>query len=309
MKDRITDPPTLRGRVHVARSGFFEVETERGRMTAKLRGRLKREKWENDLVVVGDEVELTPNDRGEASIESVLPRRTKLSRRHPVSRGREREDVIAANVDVVLIAVSASRPALRPRFVDRFLAIAEWNRIEGVLVVTKIDEADDAAAIESLCNAYRSIGHDAWTTSVRTGVGIPHLASTIANRTAVLVGPSGAGKSSLVNALDPSLDIAVGDMGEQGKGKHTTRAAVLHPIQSGWLVDTPGIRELASFAIPPVELTRCFREIAAIAEGCAFRDCLHVAEPSCAVRTAAERGEIRSTRYETYLSLLRGEPE
>jgi ribosome biogenesis GTPase len=299
----------LRGRVHVARSGFFEVETERGRLVAKLRGRLKKEKWENDLVVVGDEVEVAPNDRGEASIEAVLPRRTRLSRRHPLSRGREREDVIAANVDVVLVAVSASKPPLRPRFVDRFLAIAEWNRIESALVVTKIDEADDAAAIAELCAFYRSIGHDAWGTSARTGEGIEHLAETFVGRTAVLVGPSGAGKSSLVNALDPSLSIDVGEIGEQGKGKHTTRAAVLHPVRGGFLVDTPGIRELASFAIPPRELASCFRDLAVVAQDCAFRDCLHVAEPNCAVRVASERGEIRASRYETYLSLLRGDSD
>lgn len=299
----------LRGRVHVARSGFFEVETERGRMTAKLRGRLKREKWDADLVVVGDEVELSPNERGEASIEAVLPRRTRLSRRHPLSRGREREDVIAANVDVVLVAVSASKPPLRPRFVDRFLAIAEWNRIESALVVTKMDEADDPEAVRALCASYEAIGHDAWTTSVRSGEGLDRLAATLEGRTAVLVGPSGAGKSSLVNALEPALALDVGDLGEAGKGKHTTRAAVLHPLRGGFLVDTPGIRELASFAIPPRELASCFRDLAAFAEGCAFRDCLHVAEPQCAVRDAADRGQIRATRYETYLSLLRGDPD
>lgn len=299
----------LRGRVHVARSGFFEVETERGRMTAKLRGRLKREKWDADLVVVGDEVELVPNDRGEASIESVLPRRTKLSRRHPLSRGREREDVIAANVDLVLVAVSASKPALRPRFVDRFFAIAEWNRIESALVVTKIDEAEDPPAIDAIAALYRNIGHDAILTSARTSEGVEPVAALLEGRTTVIVGPSGAGKSSLVNALEPSLALDVGAIGEQGKGKHTTRAAVLHPVRGGWLVDTPGIRELASFAIPPRELGGCFRELRVVAEGCAFRDCSHVAEPGCAVQAAVERGEIAQTRYEAYLSLLRGESD
>jgi ribosome biogenesis GTPase len=295
--------------VVVARSGFYEVETDRGRMTAKLRGRLKRETWDNDLVVVGDEVELTPNDRGEASIEAVLPRRTRLSRRHPLSRGREREDVIAANVDLVLVAVSASRPALRPRFVDRFLAIAEWNGIDGALVVTKIDEAEDATAIESLCASYRAIGHEAFTTSAHAGDGIERVASLLEGRTAVIVGPSGAGKSSLVRALEPGLSIDVGEIGEQGKGKHTTRAAVLHRVRGGYVVDTPGIRELASFAIPERELSRCFRDIDAAAQGCSFRDCLHMAEPGCAVRASVERGEILGTRYETYVSLLRGDLE
>jgi len=299
----------LRGRVVVARSGFFEVDTTRGRMTAKLRGRLKREAWENDLVVVGDEVEVTPNERGEASIESVLPRRTRLSRRHPLSRGREREDVIAANVDLVLVAVSASRPVLRPRFVDRFLAIAEWNGIESALVVTKIDEAEDAPSIEALCTAYRAIGHEAFTTSVRSGVGIERVGMLLDTRTAVIVGPSGAGKSSLVRALEPALDIDIGEIGEQGKGKHTTRAAVLHRVRSGFVVDTPGIRELASFAIPEHELSRCFRDLDAVAQSCSFRDCLHLSEPGCAVRAAVDAGAILETRYETYVSLLRGDPE
>ncbi len=302
-------PELLRGRVHVARSGFFEVETERGRMTAKLRGRLKREKWDADLVVVGDEVELSPNDRGEASIESVLPRRTRLSRRHPLSRGREREDVIAANVDVVLVAVSASKPALRPRFVDRFFAIAEWNRIDAALVVTKIDEAEDRPAIDDVALLYRSIGHEVVLTSVRTNEGVDALAGLLEGRTAVLVGPSGAGKSSLVNALEPALALEVAAIGEQGKGKHTTRAAVLHPVRGGLLVDTPGIRELASFAIPPRELGGCFRELRVIAEGCAFRDCSHLAEPGCAVRAAVDRGEMAKSRFEAYASLVRGDPD
>lgn len=300
---------TLRGRVHVARSGFYEVETERGRMTAKLRGRLKRERWDADLVVVGDEVEVTPNERGEATIEEVLPRRTRLSRRHPLSRGREREDVIAANVDLVVVVVSASRPTLRPRFVDRFLAIAEWNRIESALVVTKMDEADDRAGLEALSESYRALGHPAILASARSGEGLDAILALLDGRTAVLVGPSGAGKSSLVNALDPSLSLEVGDVGEQGKGKHTTRAAVLLPLRGGLLVDTPGIRELASFAIPPRELGGCFRDLASTAERCTFRDCLHVAEPGCAVRAAVDAGEIRAARYETYLSLLRGDPE
>lgn len=297
----------LRGRVHVARSGFFEVETERGRLMAKLRGRLKRDRWEGELVVVGDEVWVEPNERGEASIDEVLPRSTKLSRRHPLSRGREREDVIAANVDVVLVAVSASSPPLRPRFVDRFLAIAEHNRVEGAVVITKMDEAEDRAAIDEIASTWRALGYPVLLTSVTTREGIDALAAMLPGRTSVLVGPSGAGKSSLLRAIEPGLVVEVGALGEANKGKHTTRVARLHPVAGGWLVDTPGIRELASFAIPERELTGCFREIAAHAIDCTYRDCRHDAEPGCAVREAVERGAIRRTRYETYLSLLRGE--
>ena len=295
------------GRVHVARSGFFEVETSEGRIVAKLRGRLKQGKWENDLVVVGDIVELSPNKSGEASIESVAPRTSKFSRRHPVSRGREKEDVLAANLDLVLVAASASSPPLRPRLVDRFLAIAEWNRLDAVIVVTKIDEAEDRAKLEALVHRYRAIGYVAVTTSAKTGEGLEAIAAAIRDRTAAILGPSGAGKSTLVNALEPGLDLDVAALGEAGKGRHTTRAAVLHRVRDGFVVDTPGIRELASFAIPPRELGSCFPEIARAAVDCAYRDCMHSEEPQCAVRTAVDRGEIQETRYETYLSLLRGD--
>jgi ribosome biogenesis GTPase len=299
--------PLITGRVHVARSGFFEVETAEGRITAKLRGRLKQGKWENDLVVVGDTVEVRPNDRGEASIESVAPRRTKFSRRHPVSRGREKEDVLAANLDLVLVAASASSPPLRPRLVDRFLAISEWNRLDAVVVVTKIDEAEDRPGIEALLERYRGIGYVAIATSAKTGEGLDAVASAFEGRTAAILGPSGAGKSTLVNALAPDLDLDVAALGEAGKGRHTTRAAVLLRVRDGFVVDTPGIRELASFAIPPRELGSCFPEIDRAAEGCAYRDCVHVEEPDCAVRASVDRGEIQQTRYETYVSLLRGD--
>jgi ribosome biogenesis GTPase len=307
----------IRGRVHVARSGFFEVETAEGRLVAKLRGRLKQGKWESDLVVVGDMVEVRPNARGEATVESVEPRRSKFSRRHPVSRGREKEDVLAANLDVVLVAASASRPPLRPRLVDRFLAISEWNRLDAVVVVTKIDEAEDRPAIEALAERYREIGYAVVLTSAKTGEGLDAIADAIRDRTAALLGPSGAGKSTLVNALEPGLDLDVAALGEAGKGRHTTRAAMLHRVRGGLVVDTPGIRELASFAIPPRELGSCFPEIARAAEGCAYRDCLHVEEPDCAVRASVDRGTdgsglrreplIQQTRYETYVALLRGD--
>ncbi len=297
----------LTGRVHVARSGFFEVETSEGRLVAKLRGRLKQGKWENDLVVVGDTVDVRPNDSGEASIESVAPRRSKFSRRHPVSRGREKEDVLAANLDVVLVAASASSPPLRPRLVDRFLAISEWNRLDAVVVVTKIDEAEDRPRIEALLLRYRAIGYEAVATSAKTGEGLDEVANAIRGRTAALLGPSGAGKSTLVNALEPGLDLDVAALGEAGKGRHTTRAAVLLPVRGGFVVDTPGIRELASFAIPVRELGSCFPEIDRAAVDCAYRDCVHMEEPDCMVRAAVERGEIDRTRYETYVSLLRGD--
>lgn len=305
--ERPRSEPLLSGRVHVARSGFFEVETSEGRLVAKLRGRLKQGKWENDLVVVGDVVEVRPNDRGEASIESVAPRRTKFSRRHPVSRGREKEDVLAANLDLVLVAASASSPPLRPRLVDRFLAIAEWNRLDAVVVVTKIDEAEDRPAIEELVKRYAAIGYVALMTSAKTGEGLEAVAEAIRDRTAALLGPSGAGKSTLVNALEPGLDLDVAALGEAGKGRHTTRAAVLHRVRGGFVVDTPGIRELASFAIPPRELGSCFPDIDRASADCAYRDCLHVEEPDCAVRASVDRGEIQRTRYETYVSLLRGD--
>lgn len=280
-----------------------------------MRGRLKKERARTDLAVIGDEVEIEAGDR---MIVEVLPRRTKLSRLHPGSRapsergwsdpGRLLEDVLVANLDRVLLVFSASTPRASPRLIDRFLVVAEHNGVEAVLVLSKLDEAESAGWRERFLD-YERIGYRVLGTSARSGEGIAEVRELLAGRISALAGPSGAGKSSLLNAVEPGLALAVGAIDDrQRKGRHTTRLAELHPAPGGgWVADTPGIRELASFAIPARELGRCFPEMRAVLDRCTFSDCLHEREPGCAVREALATGVIAEARYESYLRQLRGE--
>ena len=306
----------MRGIVLRSTAGFYRVRTDDGRVVeCKMRGRLKKERARTDLAVIGDEVEIDPQH---AVIDAVMPRRTKFSRLHPTSRGtgreqswesgRTTEDVLVANLDRVLCVFSASTPRMNPRLVDRFLVVAEHNDVEPWIVANKMDEPEAHDAPERFA-MYERIGYRVLYTSAKTGLGIDALRSGIEGRITALTGPSGVGKSSLLNAVQPGLALAVGEISELlHKGKHTTRVAELHPVLGGGFVaDTPGIRELASFAIPPRDLARCFPELRGPMEQCGFSDCLHDHEPQCGVREAAQRGEIDPARYDSYLRQLHGE--
>ncbi len=301
-------PERERGIVLRSTAGFFRVRTAHGDLECRMRGRLKKERRDTDLAVVGDEVEIERGDDGSGVVAAVLERRSVFSRLHPTSRGRAIEDVLVANLDRVLLVFSAGSPPMNPRLVDRFLVVAEHNRIEPVVVATKIDDESAHDARDRFAR-FEEVGHAVLFTSARTGEGIDALRSMLEGGVSALTGPSGVGKSSLLNAVQPGLQLQVGDVSDAlRKGMHTTRVAELHALEGGGFVaDTPGIRELAGFAIPARDLARCFRDLRPFVEGCAFGDCLHDTEPGCAVREAADSGLVRSDRYDSYLRQLRGE--
>lgn len=309
MRSSIREPGTsgtAEGLVVCARSGFFEVEVAGQVRLCRMRGRLKQGKRTTDLAVIGDHVRLALSEGG-GTIEEVLPRRTVFSRLAPGSR-RPVEDVLAANLDELWVCSAASAPPLRPRLVDRFLVIAEWNRIQPRIVLTKSDVPDEAPdEVEAWRRDWEAAGYEVVRTSTQTGQGLDVLAERLAGRTVALVGPSGAGKSSLLSALEPAIEAAVAELTVALKGAHTTRVARLFHARGGRIADTPGIRELAPFELPPEALGHAFPELRAVAEGCQFRDCRHDGEPGCAVKPAAERGEASARRYDSYLRQLHGE--
>ena len=268
-------------------AGFFDVETEAGVLRARLRGRLKRVKRNTDLCVIGDRVRLHVDEDGSASVEEVLPRRTVFSRQHP-ARGGHREDVLVANLDVLVVVMAYESPPFVARMVDRFLVIAEHNGVDAFVVINKADlrEPEEDAMLDEALALYASLGYQTFQTSVEDDArlregdpdeggeaseaagdpGLDALRGALGGKIAAFAGPSGAGKSSLVNRIQPGLDLRVGDTSEaHGKGRHTTRVATLHPVSAhpagGYVADTPGIRELATFQIPERDLARCFPEM------------------------------------------------
>ena len=299
----------LRGVVLCAQSGFFTVRTPEGDITCRMRGRLKKERVRTDLAVIGDDVELERTEEDRGVLTRVHPRRSCLSRLHPSSRGDKKqiEDVIVANLDRVVAVFSASIPEMNPRLVDRFLVIAEHADVESILVLTKLDEADEDET-RARIRVYEELGYRVLFTSARDGRGLDELSGLLREGISALVGPSGVGKSSILNALQPELGLAVGDLSDlHRKGKHTTRVAQLHSYREGFIADTPGIRELAAFAIPARDLARAFPDLRAYIDDCQFGDCLHHKERGCAVLRALQEGRLHPERYDSYLRQLRGD--
>ena len=303
----MTDPAT-RGVVVRGTGGVWHVRTGDGETReAALRGRLKHVDAQAEgaapvKLAVGDEVELEPGDRGGWRITSILPRRSQLARRAPGGAAGVR--VVAANVDQVVVVFAAAKPEPHPRMLDRFLVIAEGNELRARIVVNKVELVGEGAARERFA-AYEGVGYPLHLTSVKQRIGLEALRDALRGRTSALSGPSGVGKSSLLNALYPGLDLRVGEISESvNKGRHTTVGALLHPLpEGGFVVDTPGLREVGLWGLPASELDRCFPEFRPVLGDCRFGDCTHAVEPECAVRALVKSGGASAERYDSYIKL------
>jgi len=295
----------MAGTVLRARGGEYLVDTDDGESrSASLRGRLKLEQRTGDRVVAGDRVRILLQEDASCTIEHVEERRSQLTRRAP-GRGHPRARVMIANVDQVVIVVAAARPEPRLRMIDRFLVLAETNGLPAFVVVNKTDLADAAGNIARF-HPYDLAGYPVVTTSVIDGHGLEEFRERLCGRESVLAGPSGAGKSSLLNAIEPGLGLRIGAIGEAaGKGRHTTVTAELIPLScSGYVGDTPGLREVGLWGVDLDTLDSAFPEFRPLLGACRFgRSCTHVHEPDCAVREAVTDGQIDAGRFESYLAM------
>jgi ribosome biogenesis GTPase len=295
------------GRILRAMSGFYWVETADGIIECKLRGRLKRVELQSEIAVIGDLVEIAVVSPGQGAIEAVHERTTRLSRVAVGSRGHK-EDLIVANVDLVIVVVALADPEFHPRMLDRYLLICEHNNLEARIVASKSDLVSPEFASAALA-PYARIGYETQTMSTYTGQGVDTVKQWLPGRISVVTGKSGVGKSSLLNAIDPALALSVGAVSTTlNKGRHTTTMAQLIPLgNGGYVADTPGIREIAMWNIPQDELVNGFREFVPLLGDCRFSDCIHQNEPDCAIRAAVAAGSISQVRYDSYIRLLIGE--
>lgn len=263
------------------------------------------------------EIQPVVGDRAVASfieelplIETILPRRSVLQRTVPLGRSTQ---IIAANVDTVLVISSLHSPDFSHGFTCRALAAAAWRKLDALLVINKTDlcrSQDDELMLKEISEVYgpNGAGYGVHEVSCRTGEGTGELLKSIKGSTVVMSGPSGAGKTSLAKEFVPSLDVRIGAVNPKTeKGRHTTVAARLIPLNGDTaIIDTPGLRMFSIEHIPPEELQFCFPEFARYIGECRFRDCLHMSEPGCAVKEASDRGEIPAVRYGMYRSFVEG---
>jgi ribosome biogenesis GTPase len=320
----VTDERLIPGVVMGGTGGVWQVRTTEGEtIDASLRGRLKKSNTgkradgslrrdtvlaaaENLKLAVGDDVLLEPGARGEGwAIAEILPRRSKLARRAP--GGGQGERIVAANVDQVVVMFAAAKPEPHPRMLDRFLVIAEGNALAAQIVINKVDLVGESAARERFA-IYERAGYRVHYTSVKAEIGLEALRDALTGRRSVVTGPSGVGKSSLLNALFPGSNLRVSAISESvNKGRHTTVGALMLPLpgpEGGYVIDTPGLREIGLWSLPSEHLDGCFPELRALRDSCRFADCRHVAEPDCAVREALENGAVDARRYDSYVKLL-----
>ena len=300
--------PRENGVVVKGTGGVWNVRTENGEtLEASLRGRLKKERQDMLKLTVGDSVVVEREGDASWAICEILPRRSQLARRLP-GEGRG-ERIVAANIDQVVVVFAAANPEPHVRMLDRFLVIAEGNNLHARVVINKIELVDLSGTKERFSD-YARAGYPVHFTSVRERTGLDELHDALAGRTSVLSGPSGVGKSSLMNSMYPGLNLRVGEISESvNKGRHTTVGAVLHPLpDAGYVVDTPGLREVGMWGMPSEHLDSCFPELRPYLESCRFNDCTHAGEPGCAVVAAVEAGDVSLERFRSY-SKLRAELE
>ncbi len=252
----------------------------------------------------GDKIKYKIEQNNEIVITEILPRRSVLSRRNNLN---PKPKQIATNIDQMVIVISLN-DAIKYGLIDRYLIAATFSNFTPVIVLNKVDllGKDNGEQLKSNLQNYSDINIPLFYISAKSNEGIDALLNTMANKTNIVVGQSGVGKSSIVNAILPEQPARTKEISDStNKGKHTTTTAYLYTIpNNGKLIDSPGIREFGLWNIEKNELARGFREIQQHGEQCKFRNCLHHAEPGCAVVAAVNKGAISKQRYESYLSIF-----
>jgi len=252
------------------------------------------------VVAAGDRVFFRPEGTSQGIILAVQERHGVLSR---TSKGKRH--IIVANVDLLLIIASAAEPDLKPHLVDRFLVTAEQASLEPVIVVNKVDLIDPVE-LQPVIGVYAQMGYRTLMVSATCGWGVETLRELVRGRQSVVTGQSGVGKSSLLNAIQSGLALRVQKVSQENmKGKHTTTTAELIPLaEGGYLVDTPGIRQLELWDVSAPEVCGLFRDIRPYVSHCRFPDCTHIHEVDCAVLEAVADGRIDPRRYNSYVHLI-----
>lgn len=298
---------TQKGLVIKSTGSWYEVRTDNAEIiNCRLRGQFRIKGIKNtNPIVVGDHVEFIIENDGCGYITQLEKRKNYIDRKS--TKLSKISHLIAANIDYVFLVITLKEPRTSLGFIDRFLLAAEGFRIPTCLVFNKIDtySAEELETLSKIETIYKNIGYQTLRTSVITKEGIAKLKELFSGKVCLFSGHSGVGKSALINTIDPSLNLKIGEISSyHNKGKHTTTFASMMEVGDGFLIDTPGIKEFGLIQYSPEEVRDYFPEIRKYNNQCRFHNCLHTHEPNCRVRQAVENGEIAISRYENYITIL-----
>ena len=304
-----------KGLVIKSTGSWYTVEDENGEtFECKIKGkfRIKGIKSTNP-VAVGDRVEFNIQTASADETEKKIGLITSISERKNYIIRRsinlsKQSHIIAANIDQAVLVVTLKYPVTTSTFIDRYLASAEAYRIPVLIVFNKTDRYNSKQnqELKFLQDTYQNIGYKCLTTSAKTSDGLDELKEALKNKTNVINGHSGVGKSTLINILQPGLNLKTMEISDLHKtGKHTTTFSELYKLNfGGYIIDTPGIKAFGMLEMEPWEISHYFVEIFKISENCQYNNCSHTHEPGCAVKIAVENGEIAKSRFISYLGLL-----
>lgn len=279
----------MEGKIIKALSGFYYVENSSGLYQTRGRGNFRKRKI---TPLVGDNVIFESSNQTDGYLMEILPRRNQLVR------------PAVANVDQGVVVTSLVEPNFSYNLLDRFLVTLEYELIEPIIYLTKVDLLENKTLIEEIRRTYEKAGYLVIVATENTD-SLEAIKSTFNQHLTVFMGQSGAGKSTLLNRIVPGLALETASISESlGRGKHTTRHVELIEIAGGLVADTPGFSSIDFITIEAKELPKQFPEFLEVAHDCRFRECSHVNEPNCAVKAGVEKGQIALTRYENYLQFL-----
>jgi ribosome biogenesis GTPase len=301
----------MQGLLIKSTGSWYQVQTPDGqRIDCRIKGKFRMQGiTTTNPVAVGDVVEFEMEPEQESGVITKLHQRKNYIIRKAINLSKQAQ-IIAANLDQALLVVTLASPRTSLGFIDRFLVTAEAYDIPARLIFNKVDLFSDEGLeiLADLKAVYEKIGYPCFEVSALEGTNIDKVQELLKDKVTLFSGHSGVGKSSLINALLPNLDLRTHMVSEwSDKGMHTTTFAEMFELpQGGFIIDTPGIRELGVIDIEKNELSHFFPEMRSRMNQCRFNNCRHINEPGCAVLEALEEGDIELSRYESYLSIYHG---
>lgn len=301
-----------KGLVIKSTGSWYLVKAEHGIVECRIRGKLRTKGLRTtNPIAVGDHVLFELEDNGNGLINSIEERKNYIIRKS--TNLSKQAHILAANLDLAVIVVTLTSPRTYQQFIDRFLVTAEAYRIPVLIVFNKIDLFDEDLKMELwyMMDMYKKIGYQCIAVSIKNQQNTDELRQILKGKISLIAGHSGVGKSSLLNLLNPQLNVKTAAVSEcHDSGMHTTTFPEMHQIDGDtWVIDSPGIKGFGILEVDKSELYHYFPEIFAISADCQFNNCTHTHEPKCAVKQAVDDGRINPFRYDSYLNILNDEDE